>query len=56
MQIAVTAVKLGLILALIVAGLTWGQGSYGHFSETIPANPGGVVGFFSPGMVSKTVT
>ncbi len=46
-QIAVTAVKLGLILALIVAGLTWGQGSFAHFSEAIPAQPGGVAGFFA---------
>jgi basic amino acid/polyamine antiporter, APA family len=46
-QIAVTVVKIGLILALIVAGLTWGQGTFGHFSESIPANPGGVSGFFA---------
>jgi APA family basic amino acid/polyamine antiporter len=46
-QIAVTAVKLALIGALIVAGLTWGQGSFTHFSESIPANPGGVSGFFA---------
>ncbi len=46
-QITVTAVKLTLIGALIVAGLTWGQGSYGHFTETIPAHPGGVAGFFA---------
>ena len=46
-QIVVTAVKLGLIGALIVAGLTWGGGSFAHFSEPIPANPGGVSGFFA---------
>lgn len=46
-QIAVTAVKLGLIGALIIAGLTWGQGTFAHFSDTIPANPGGVSGFFA---------
>jgi basic amino acid/polyamine antiporter, APA family len=46
-QIAVTAVKLGLIVALIVAGLTWGQGTFTHFSESIPANPGGISGFFA---------
>ena len=46
-QIAVTAVKLGLIGALIIAGLTWGQGSFAHFSDSIPANPGGVSGFFA---------
>lgn len=46
-QVVVTAVKLALIGALIVAGLTWGHGSYSHFSESIPANPGGVSGFFA---------
>lgn len=46
-QIAVTAVKLGLIVALIIAGLTWGGGSFAHFSESIPANPGGLSGFFA---------
>jgi APA family basic amino acid/polyamine antiporter len=46
-QIVVTVVKIGLIAALIVAGLTWGQGTFSHFSETIPANPGGVSGFFA---------
>ena len=46
-QIIVTAVKLGLIGALIVAGLTWGGGSVAHFSGSIPANPGGVSGFFA---------
>jgi APA family basic amino acid/polyamine antiporter len=46
-QIIVTAVKLGLIGALIVAGLTWGGGSITHFSEPIAANPGGVSGFFA---------
>ena len=46
-QIAVTAVKIGLIVAVIIAGLTWGQGTFSHFSESIPANPGGVSGFFA---------
>jgi APA family basic amino acid/polyamine antiporter len=46
-QIAVTALKIALILALIVAGLTWGQGTFTHFSESIPAKPGGVAGFFA---------
>jgi basic amino acid/polyamine antiporter, APA family len=46
-QIAVTVVKLSLIVALIIAGLTWGQGTFTHFSESIPANPGGVAGFFA---------
>jgi len=46
-QIVVTAVKLALIGALIVAGLTWGQGTFTHFSKSIPANPGGVSGFFA---------
>jgi len=46
-QIAVTVLKIALIGALIVAGLTWGQGTFTHFSESIPANPGGVSGFFA---------
>jgi APA family basic amino acid/polyamine antiporter len=46
-QIAVTAVKIGLIVAVIIAGLTWGQGTFTHFSDSIPANPGGVSGFFA---------
>ncbi len=46
-QVVVTAVKLSLIGALIVAGLTWGQGTFAHFSDAIPANPGGVSGFFA---------
>lgn len=46
-QIAVTAVKLGLIVALIIAGLTWGQGTFAHVSDKIPANPGGLSGFFA---------
>lgn len=46
-QIAVTAVKIALIVALIVAGLTWGQGTFTHFSDSIPANPGGLSGFFA---------
>jgi APA family basic amino acid/polyamine antiporter len=46
-QIAVTAVKLGLIVALIIAGLTWGGGTFAHVSDKIPANPGGLSGFFA---------
>ncbi len=46
-QIVVTVVKLSLIVALIIAGLTWGQGTFAHFSESIPANPGGIAGFFA---------
>jgi APA family basic amino acid/polyamine antiporter len=46
-QIAVTVVKIGLIVALIIAGLTWGGGTFAHFSESIPANPGGMAGFFA---------
>jgi APA family basic amino acid/polyamine antiporter len=46
-QIAVTVVKIALIVAVIIAGLTWGQGTFSHFSESIPANPGGVSGFFA---------
>ncbi len=46
-QITVTIVKLSLIGALIVAGLTWGGGTFAHFSTSIPPKPGGVAGFFA---------
>jgi APA family basic amino acid/polyamine antiporter len=46
-QVAVTALKLALIVGLIIAGLTWGQGTFTHFSESIPAKPGGIAGFFA---------
>ncbi len=45
-QIVVTVVKVSLIAALIVAGLTWGQGTFTHFSGSIPAQ-GGIAGFFA---------
>jgi APA family basic amino acid/polyamine antiporter len=46
-QVVVTAVKLILIVGVIVAGLTFGGGTFGHFDQTVPANPGGVAGFFA---------
>jgi APA family basic amino acid/polyamine antiporter len=45
-QVAVTIVKVGLIVAIIVIGLGSGQGSAGHFNEATPA-PGGIAGFFA---------
>ncbi len=44
-QVVVTVVKMVLIAAIIVVGLTSGQGDYSHFRLSIPA-VGGVSGFF----------
>jgi APA family basic amino acid/polyamine antiporter len=44
-QVAVTVVKVALILLIIVVGLTAGTGSIANFSTSIPA-VGGVSGFF----------
>jgi APA family basic amino acid/polyamine antiporter len=46
LQIIVTVIKVGLIGAIIVIGLTYAKGNPHHFSESIPA-PGGVTGFFA---------
>jgi APA family basic amino acid/polyamine antiporter len=45
-QVTVTAVKLGLIAAIIVIGLGAGAGSVTHYSSSIPA-VGGAAGFFA---------
>src|SRR5206468_2862885 len=45
-QVAVTGLKLGLIAALILAGLTSGKASATNFQTAMPAIPGGVAGFF----------
>jgi basic amino acid/polyamine antiporter, APA family len=45
-QVAVTVVKVGLILAIIFIGLTWGQGNVANYSTSIPAG-GGFAGFFA---------
>jgi basic amino acid/polyamine antiporter, APA family len=45
-QIGVTAVKLSLLGALIVAGLVSSKGNISNFHTSMPAHPGGVSGFF----------
>lgn len=45
-QVAVTALKLSLIGGLIVAGLVSSKGSVANFHVGMPADPGGVPGFF----------
>ena len=45
-QVGVTVVKVGLIVMLIVVGLTFSGGDMANFSSSIPA-PGGVAGFFA---------
>ena len=46
LQIVVTIIKVGLIAAIIVIGLTYGHGNPAHFSASTPA-PGGITGFFA---------
>ncbi len=45
-QVAVTLVKVGLILAIIVIGLGTGHGNVANYSTSIPA-AGGITGFFA---------
>jgi APA family basic amino acid/polyamine antiporter len=45
-QVATTAVKIGLILAIVLIGLCSGQGSAANFSAGVPSS-GGVAGFFA---------
>src|SRR6266436_4477616 len=47
-QVGVTALKLALIGGVIVAGLLWSdRGSASNFHSAMPADPGGVAGFFA---------
>jgi len=46
-QVAVTAAKVGLFVAIIAAGLTWSGGSTANFTTAIAPDPGGVAGFFA---------
>jgi APA family basic amino acid/polyamine antiporter len=46
-QVAVTALKLALIAALIVAGLFSGHADSARLQMAAPASPGGVAGFFA---------
>ncbi len=45
-QVAVTLVKVGLIVAIIVVGLGTGHGASANYSTSIPA-AGGITGFFA---------
>lgn len=45
-QVAVTVVKVGLIAAIVVIGLTSSEGSVANFGTSIPA-AGGITGFFA---------
>jgi APA family basic amino acid/polyamine antiporter len=45
-QVAVTVVKVGLIVAIIVIGLGTGHGNTANYSTSIPA-AGGITGFFA---------
>jgi len=46
-QVVVTVVKVSLIAAIIVIGLTSGHGSVANYHSAIPARPGGIAGFFA---------
>jgi len=45
-QVAVTGLKMMLIGGVIVAGLTSSQGAIANFHSAMPADPGGIPGFF----------
>ena len=45
-QVVVTALKLLLIAAIIVIGITSSQGRIDNFQTSMPAHPGGISGFF----------
>ncbi len=45
-QVAVTGLKMALIGGVIVAGLSSGHGAISNFHAAMPANPGGIPGFF----------
>jgi APA family basic amino acid/polyamine antiporter len=45
-QVAVTLVKVGLIIAIIVIGLGTGHGNVANYSSSSPS-PGGITGFFA---------
>ena len=45
-QVGVTALKIALIGGVIIAGLTSGRGAIANFHSAMPADPGGIPGFF----------
>ena len=46
-QVALTALKVALILAIIVVGVWSGQGKSANFATSLPAATGGFAGFFA---------
>ncbi|MDX2266792.1 MAG: amino acid permease [Bryobacter sp.] len=46
LQLVVTIIKVGLLLAIILFGLLSSQRDWGNFATSVPANPGGTSGFF----------
>ena len=46
-QVALTGLKVALIVGIIVVGWALGHGGSAHFATRIPAEPGGVAGFFA---------
>ena len=46
-QVAGTILKIGLIAAIVILGLTSRAGNLANFSSAMPAHPGGIAGFFS---------
>ncbi|MBY0506637.1 MAG: amino acid permease [Bryobacteraceae bacterium] len=45
-QLVVTIAKVGLFVAIVFVGFSY-SGSFSHMSEQVPANPGGIAGFFA---------
>jgi APA family basic amino acid/polyamine antiporter len=46
LQIVVTIAKVGLLVGIVLVGLMSSQGTTANFSTSVPANPGGISGFF----------
>lgn len=46
-QLVVTIAKVGLFAAIIVIGFSFSAGTFGHMSTSVPADPGGLGGFFA---------
>ncbi len=46
-QVAITALKIAMIVGVIVAGLTSTHATTANFHTSVPASPGGVAGFFA---------
>ena len=46
-QLVVTMAKVGLFAAIIVIGFSFSEGTFSHMNTSVPANPGGLAGFFA---------